>query len=161
MLTPHTITSPGAGSDALRSARRKLSSVVLASLNPFRRGLCPAAAAIALTVLAFAGCGGNAALDLAPLGDFLDLQINNNTAQIVTIEDCWGAHCDRSIGSGFKDILRPNGQRYEAAWDNATAGIARVRVLRAGRTFGCFAVPYRKGQMHATVLVSNAAPCNP
>lgn len=109
--------------------------------------------------LLLGGCGNTAVLDPASLGNFLDLQVKNDTAKTVTIADCWGSRCTRDVGSGFSDTLSPHGERDEAAWLNATAGIARVRVSSAGKTLGCFIVPYRKGQEHATALVSQATSC--
>ena len=114
--------------------------------------------ALCLSLL-LGGCGNTAILDPAPLGSFLDLHVKNDTAKTVTIADCWGSRCKRDVGSGFSDTLSPHGQRDEAAWLNATAGVARVRVSSAGRTLGCVIVRYRKGQEHATALVSEAASC--
>lgn len=115
-------------------------------------------AALCLSLL-LGACGNTGVVDLAPLGTFLDLHVKNDTAKTVTIADCWGSRCTRDVGSGFNDRLRPHGQRDEAAWLNATAGVARVRVSSAGKTLGCFIVRYRKGQEHATALVSEAASC--
>lgn len=109
--------------------------------------------------LLLGGCGNTAVLDPATLGSFLDVQVKNDTAKTVTIADCWGSHCTRDVGSGFNDTLSPHSQREEAAWLNATAGVARVRVASAGKSLGCFIVPYRKGQEHATAFVSEADSC--
>jgi len=49
---------------------------------------------------------------------------------------------------------------YEYGWRNTHPGVAVVRVLSRGKTLGCLKVHYRKGQEHATALVSAAAPCS-
>jgi hypothetical protein len=104
------------------------------------------------------GCSNNAVFDLAPLGSFLDLRVENDTGDTVAITDCSASKCHRN-GGGFNDTLKAYAAREEAAWLNATPGVAAVRVSRDGATIGCFRVRYRKGQQHATARVSEAAPC--
>jgi hypothetical protein len=87
-------------------------------------------------------------LDPASLSNFLDLHVKNDTGRAVTI-----------AGLGFRDALDAGGARDQAAWLNDTGGVARVRVLSGGRTLGCLTIRYRKGQQHATALVSGALPC--
>lgn len=103
---------------------------------------------VASIAVFLAGCGSAAVLDLAPLSDFVDLHVKNDTGRAVTI-----------AGLGFRDRLGPESARDEAAWRNSSSGVARIRVLSSGRTLGCLAIRYRKGQQHATALVSAAAPC--
>ena len=87
-------------------------------------------------------------LDPSSLSNFLDLHVKNNTGRAVTI-----------AGLGFRDKLDTGRARDEAAWLNDTTGVARVRVLNDRRALGCLTIRYRKGQQHATVLVSRAVPC--
>src|SRR5438105_6603639 len=93
-------------------------------------------------VLLITGCGNNAYFDLAPLGSFFDLRVENDTAGTVTISDCWGSECQHS-GGGFNDTLKPRAGREEAAWLNSTPGEAAVRISRGGATVGCLRVRYR------------------
>jgi hypothetical protein len=104
------------------------------------------------------GCADNAVLDLAPLQDFMDLRVVNDTDKTVTIADCWGA-CQRN-GGDFEDKLLPYHEREEAAWNNATPGVAAVRVSRGGATVGCFRVRYRKEQQQAVARISEVKPCS-
>jgi hypothetical protein len=115
------------------------------------RGVVAVSAGVAVTVvvLALALRGNGGVFDFAALSNFLDLRVENNTSRPVTISSL-----------GFRDPLRPGASRDEAAWLNATAGIARVRVSRGGKTIGCLTVRDRKGQQHATALVTTAVPCN-
>ena len=110
------------------------------------RRLLPAAAASVTLLLA--GCGNGAVLDPAALSNFLDLQVKNDTNKTVTIASL-----------GFRDTLDARSARDEAAWLNARPGVAHVRVSSGGRTIGCLTIRYRKGQQHATALVSTAVPC--
>ena len=114
-------------------------------------------ATVSIGLLA-SGCTNNAVLDLAPLASFLDLRIENDTGGTVAISDCWGLKCQRS-GGGFNDTLKPGAEREEAAWLNATAGVAAIRVTSADGGVRCLVVGYRKGQQHATRRVSQATSC--
>lgn len=101
----------------------------------------------ALLTLLLAGCS----LDFAALSNFLDLHVVNNTRRTVTfIVPYQDVH----------DRVAPGHARDEAAWRNAQAGVALVRVASGGTTLGCLRVRYRKGQQHATVLVSDAKRCH-
>jgi hypothetical protein len=111
-----------------------------------------------LVGLLLMGCGDAAVLDLAPLGSFLDMHVVNDTNATVTIADCWGHDCART-GDGFDDTLKPQSERDEAAWLNATSGVAAIRVTSASGAVRCLAVSYRRGQQHATRRVSQATPC--
>jgi hypothetical protein len=118
----------------------------------------PALVVVAVVGFVLAGCGKTAVPDMAPLGNFLDMHVVNDTDTTVTIADCWGHECART-GGGFDDTLKPYGDRDEAAWLNASAGIAAVRVTSATGRVSCLAVSYGKGQQHATRRVSEATPC--
>ena len=87
--------------------------------------------------------------DPAALSNFLDLHVKNDTGRAVTIS-----------ALGFRDTLDAGKARDEAAWLNATAGVARVRVSSRDETVGCLRIRYRKDQQHATALVSTATPCS-
>jgi hypothetical protein len=119
------------------------------------RTLAPVAMSVGLMV---SGCSNNAVFDLAPLGSFFDLRVENDTGDTVTISDCWGSKCQHS-GGGFNDTLRPGAEREEAAWLNATPGVAAVRISRREATVGCLRLHYRKGQEHGQARVSEAAQC--
>jgi hypothetical protein len=88
------------------------------------------------------------------------MHVKNNTGRVVTIADCGGSECTTGVGTGFRDTLVAGGARDEADWLNAQPGIAHVRVSSEDRTIGCLKIRYRKGQQHATALVSSAMPCN-
>jgi hypothetical protein len=118
----------------------------------------PALVVATVVGLLLAGCGNSAVLDLAPLEDFLDMRVVNDTAATVTIADCWGHNCART-GGGFDDTLNPYSERDEAAWANATSGVAAIRVTSARGGVSCLAVSFTKGQLHATRRVSEATPC--
>jgi hypothetical protein len=107
--------------------------------------------------LFFSGCGGNAVLDLAPLSDFYDLRVQNDTASEVTVGPCWGSKCQHL--DGIKTTLRPGAHRDMAFWGNETSGLAALQISRDGTAVGCLYLRYRKGQTHGQAQVSAASPC--
>lgn len=104
------------------------------------------ATALAVTV-ALAGCGLHRVRD----SSFLDLHVKNNTRPTVTL-----------VVPGVPGNQRLyNGEGvYWSGWRNDKPGVTLVRVMSGGKTLGCLKVHYRKGQEHATALVSAATPCN-
>lgn len=104
--------------------------------------------ATALAVsMALAGCG----LHRVPDSSFLDLHVRNNTRPTVTLV---------IPGIPGNDRLYNEEGIYESAWRNNQPGIALVRIVSGRKTLGCLKVHYRKGQEHATALVSAATPCS-
>ena len=100
-----------------------------------------------LAVAVLAGCGLHHVRD----SSYLDLHVKNNTRPTVTLV---------TPGVPGKQRLY-NGQGvYWSAWRNDKAGVALVRVVSGGKTVGCLKIHYRKGQEHATALVSAATPCS-
>lgn len=119
------------------------------------RALVPVA--VVAAGLLFSGCGSNAVFDLAPLNDFYDLSVQNDSAAPVTISACWGAKCHHLDGP--KSTLKPGAQRDMAFWGNETSGLAALNISRDGTTVGCLYLPYAKGQKHGQAQVSAASPC--
>lgn len=105
------------------------------------------ATALGVTV-ALAGCG----LHRVPDSSYLDLHVKNNTRSTVTLVN------PRLPGD---DQRLYNGEGvYWSAWRNDNPGVALLRVVSGHKTLGCLKVHYRKGQEHATALVSAATPCS-
>ncbi len=107
-----------------------------------------AIATVPAVTMALAGCSLHHSVDTS---SFLDLHVKNNTRPTVTL-----------VIPG-----KPGSQRlyngegvYWSAWRNDQPGVALVRVVSGGKTLGCLKVHYRKGQEHATALVSAATPCS-
>jgi hypothetical protein len=105
------------------------------------------ATALAVT-MTLAGCSLHHSVDTSSL---LDLHVKNNTRPTVTLE----------IPGKPGNQRLSNGQGvYWSAWRNDKPGVAVVRVHSGDKTLGCLKVRYRKGQEHATALVSAATPCS-
>lgn len=105
--------------------------------------------ALAVTV-ALAGCGLHHSVDTSSM---LTLHVNNTPGRVTLVYPGTSASNDHLY----------NGQGIyvsTAAWRNDQSGVATVRVLSGGKTLGCLKVHYRKGQEHATALVSAATPCD-
>jgi len=119
------------------------------------RAIAPVA--VVAAGLFLSGCGSNAVLDLAPLGDFYDLRVDNDTASTVTIGPCWGSKCQHL--DGITDTLNPGAHRDEALWGNETPGLAALQISRDGTIVGCLYLHYRKGQTHGHAQISGASPC--
>jgi hypothetical protein len=99
-------------------------------------------------IVALAGCG----LHHVANSSFLDLHVKNNTRPTVTLV---------FPGIHASSMRLYNGQGvYEYGWRNNKPGVAVVRVVSGAKTLGCLKVHYRKGQQHATALVSAATPCS-
>jgi hypothetical protein len=105
------------------------------------------ATTLALT-MALAGCGLHRERD----SSFLDLHVKNNTRPTVTL-------VNPRIPGDSQRLYNGEGV-YWSAWRNDKPGVALLRVVSGRKTLGCLKVPYRKGQRHATALVSAATPCN-
>jgi hypothetical protein len=102
---------------------------------------------LAATVV-LAGCGGGP----VPLSSFFKLHVRNDTRRTVTLVFPGHGDPDRmSKGTGV-DVYVP--RRKDRP------GVVLVRVISGRKTLGCLKVPYRKGQQHATALVSAAARCS-
>lgn len=105
------------------------------------------AVTVALLTLLLAGCG----LHHVANSSFLTLHVKNNTPPTVTLVD---------VGIPGSNQRLYNGEGvYDSSWRNDHPGVALVRVISGGKTLGCLKVHYRKGQQHATALVSQAKPC--
>jgi hypothetical protein len=104
--------------------------------------------AIALAVtIGLVGCGLHRVRD----SSYLDLHVKNNTRPTVTL-------VNPRIPGDTQRLY--NGEAvYWSAWRNDKPGVALLRVVGGHKTLGCLRVHYRKGQKHATVLVSAATPC--
>ena len=101
--------------------------------------------------MALAGCSLHHSVDTSSL---LTLRVKNNTPGRVTLV---------YPGTSASNDHLYNGQGIYvsmSAWRNDQPGVALVRVVSGGKTLGCLKVHYRKGQEHATALVSAATPCS-
>jgi hypothetical protein len=97
---------------------------------------------LALTLM-LAGCR----LDFADLSNWLDVRVVNDTPGTVTVV---------APGYGARDSLAAGQARDDALWLNDHASIALIRVISGGSVLGCVTIHYRRGQLHATALISQA-----
>ena len=118
--------------------------------------MCGGFGAVLSAVAALSACGQTAVVDQAPLGSFFDLRIVNDTTGTVQVTACFRAACRKPLAS---DTIKPGAYRDEAAWLNASGGVAFVRVAFGGAQLRCFAEPYRKGQEHGVIHISAARAC--
>jgi hypothetical protein len=110
----------------------------------------------AVVVLALAACS---TYDPAPLSEFFDLRIVNDTSQTVKIEPCWNPTCGDRTGMPT-DTLKPGSYRDEAAWLNNVGGTVAVAVLPPGSgTMRCVRVHFVRGQQNGIVQASAAQAC--
>jgi hypothetical protein len=115
-------------------------------------------AIVAVLVLLSVGCASHAILDPAPLSDFVDVRVINDTAQTVAVTGCWDRHCHDTKGMPT-DSIQPSRHRDEALWNNSDPGVGAVRLRGDGSTLGCVTFRWHRGQEHATLSASQALPC--
>jgi hypothetical protein len=115
-------------------------------------------AIVAVLALIGVGCSNQGILDQAPLANFVDVRVVNDSAETVEVTGCWDRHC-HDTKTMLTDSIRPSQYRDEALWNNSDPGVGAVRFHRGGSTVGCVAFRWRKGQEHATLSASQATPC--
>jgi hypothetical protein len=104
----------------------------------------------------FFSLNGGVPFDIAPIGNFFDLTVVNDTGSSVWIDTCADRRCRNR--DGLHDTLKPGAARGAAAWLNDQHGIASVAVFaRSGER--CLRVRYREGQTEGRAYVSQAVRC--
>lgn len=117
-------------------------------------------ALMVLTAIGFAAGASACSVDPAPLSEFFDLTVVNDTGHSLRFQPCWDVRCTDTTGMPI-DTLAPGASRRTAPWSNSVGGTVGLReiALDSGKVVGCLTIRFKKGQENGTAALSLARPC--